>query len=198
MGRWVVLSAAAFVAAAVLLPFVGPSPLDLSRVLAREAPDWSILVQLRLSRTLLGLFAGAALALGGCVFQAMLRDALATPYTLGVSTGASLGAVLAIALGWHAVGGVSAVWAGAIAGAACVLFFVLGTSVREQRDLAVRTAARRRRHQQRLFGADPAGLRTVRHVGVVRDRPLADRQPRRDRLPAARRVHGGRRRCWRS
>ena len=99
--------------------------------LAREAPDWSILVQLRLSRTLLGLFAGAALALGGCVFQAMLRDALATPYTLGVSTGASLGAVVAIALGWHAIGGVSAVWAAAIAGAACVLFFVLGTSVRE-------------------------------------------------------------------
>ena len=74
----------------------------LSRVCARDAPDWSILVQLRLSRTLLGLFAGAALALGGCVFQAMLRDALATPYTLGVSTGASLGAVIAIGLGWDA------------------------------------------------------------------------------------------------
>ena len=130
--KWIVLSALAFVAAAVLLPFVGPSPLDLSRVWAREAPDWSILVQLRLSRTLLGLFAGAALALGGCVFQAMLRDALATPYTLGVSTGASLGAVLAIALNWPAVGGVSAIWAGAIVGAACVLFFVLGTSVRQQ------------------------------------------------------------------
>src|SRR5687768_401997 len=130
--KWVVLSASAFVAAALLLPFVGPSPLDLSRVWAREAPDWSILVQLRLSRTLLGLFAGAALALGGCVFQAMLRDALATPYTLGVSTGASLGAVLAIALNWPAVGGVSAIWAGALAGAACVLVFVLGTSVRQQ------------------------------------------------------------------
>src|SRR2546423_1468530 len=81
--RWIALSAAAFVIAALLLPFVGPSPLDLSRVWARQAPDWSILIQLRLSRTLLGLFAGAALALGGSVFQTMLRDALATPYTLG-------------------------------------------------------------------------------------------------------------------
>src|SRR5687767_3006645 len=117
--KWIVVSACAFLAAALLLPLVGPSPLDLSRVWAREGPDWSILVQLRLSRTLLGLFAGAALALGGCVFQAMLRDALATPYTLGVSTGASLG-------------GVSAIWAGALAGAACVLFFVLGSSVRQQ------------------------------------------------------------------
>ena len=130
--RWVVLSAAAFVAAALLLPFIGPSPLDLSRVWAQEAPDWSILVQLRVSRTLLGLFAGAALALGGCVFQAMLRDALATPYTLGVSTGASLGAVVAIALSWHTELGVTAIWAGAMAGSACVLFFVLGTSVRQQ------------------------------------------------------------------
>ena len=131
-GRWIAWSAAAFVAAALLLPFVGPSPLDLARVWGREAPDWSILVQLRLSRTLLGLFAGAALALGGCVFQAMLRDALATPYTLGVSTGASLGAVLAIAFGLHIGGGVSAIWIGAIAGAGCVLFFVLGTSIRQQ------------------------------------------------------------------
>ena len=71
----------------LLLPFLGPSPLDLSRVWTRQEPDWSIFVQLRLSRTLLGLFAGAALALGGSVFQAMLRDALATPDTLGVSLG---------------------------------------------------------------------------------------------------------------
>jgi iron complex transport system permease protein len=130
--RWVVLSAVAFVLAAVLLPFAGPSTLDLSRVWAREGPDWSILVQLRLSRTLLGLFAGAALALGGCVFQAMLRDALATPYTLGVSTGASLGAVIAIAFNWHVSGGVPAIWVGAMVGAACVLLFVLGTSSRQR------------------------------------------------------------------
>ena len=129
--RWVWLSAAAFIAAAILLPFAGPSPLDLSRVLAREAPDWSILVQLRLSRTLLGLFAGAALALGGCVFQSMLRDALATPYTLGVSTGASLGAVVAIAAGlgrdWRRVRRLG----GGHRRRRCVLFFVLGTSVRD-------------------------------------------------------------------
>lgn len=130
--RWIAASATAFLLAAVLLPFVGPSPLDLSRVWRREAPDWSILVHLRLSRTLLGLFAGAALALGGSVFQTMLRDALATPYTLGVSTGASLGAVTAIALGWDGVGGVPAVWAGALAGAAAVLLLVIGATARQR------------------------------------------------------------------
>ena len=79
----------------------------LGTCLARQEPDWSILTNLRLSRTLLGLFAGGALALAGSLFQSMLRDALATPYTLGVSTGASLGAVLAIAFDWHTVAGVS-------------------------------------------------------------------------------------------
>ncbi|HMF60525.1 MAG TPA: iron ABC transporter permease [Vicinamibacterales bacterium] len=116
-----------FALAVVLLPFVGPSPLDLSRVWRRENPDWSILVHLRLSRTLLGLFAGAALGLAGSVFQTMLRDTLATPYTLGVSTGASLGAVVAIGLNWHA-GGVWGVWMGALTGAAFVLVLVTGAT----------------------------------------------------------------------
>ena len=95
-----------------MLPFVGPSALDWGRVWRRQEPDWSILTNLRLSRTLLGLFAGGALALAGSLFQSMLRDALATPYTLGVSTGASLGAVIAIALDWHMVAGVAGIWAG--------------------------------------------------------------------------------------
>jgi iron complex transport system permease protein len=125
---WVAGSAAAFVVAALVLPLVGSFPLNVSRVLAREAPDWSILVQLRLSRTLLGLFAGAALGLAGCVFQTMLRDTLATPYTLGVSTGASLGAVVAIALNWYTVGGTFAIWAGALAGAGFVLLLVTGAT----------------------------------------------------------------------
>ena len=128
---WIAAAALAFCAAAVLLPFLGPSPLDLSRVWRREEPDWSILVQLRLSRTLLGLFSGAALALGGSVFQAMLRDALATPDTLGVSAGASLGAVAAIAMGWHLVAGVSGIWAGALAGAAGVLVLVVAAATQK-------------------------------------------------------------------
>src|SRR4029079_1570587 len=52
------------------------------------------------------------------------------PYTLGVSTGASLGAVLAIALDWHAVAGVAGIWAGALAGAGVILFVVMGAATR--------------------------------------------------------------------
>lgn len=133
---WLGGSAALFVMAAVVLPFIGPSPLDLSAVWHRQEPDWSILTQLRLSRTLLGLFAGGALALAGSLFQSMLRDALATPYTLGVSTGASLGAVLAIAANVHTSMGVAGIWAGAAAGSALVLIVVMGAA-RKERQVSV-------------------------------------------------------------
>lgn len=129
---WIGSCAIVFAIAAVTLPLVGPAPIDLARVWAGEEPDWSILIHLRLSRTLLGLFGGAALALAGSLFQSMLREALATPYTLGVSTGASLGAVVALAMGWHLVAGASGVWIGALAGAALVLVLVVGVSTRHR------------------------------------------------------------------
>jgi ABC-type Fe3+-siderophore transport system permease subunit len=125
---WIGGCAVAFALAAVTLPLVGPAPLDPARVWAQEEPDWSILIHLRLSRTLLGLFGGAALGLAGSLFQSMLREALATPYTLGVSTGASLGAVAALAMGWHLGAGVSGIWLGALSGAALVLFIVVGVA----------------------------------------------------------------------
>lgn len=53
-----------------------------------------ILWRIRVPRVCLGLLTGAALAASGMAFQAMFRNALATPYTLGVSSGASLGAAL--------------------------------------------------------------------------------------------------------
>jgi iron complex transport system permease protein len=127
---WIAAGMALFVAAAVGLPFLGPTPLDFGRVWAHRDPDWSILTNLRLSRTLLGLFAGGALALAGSLFQSLLRDALATPYTLGVSTGASLGAVVAIAFDWQVGAGIVGVWAGALLGAAAILFVVMGAATR--------------------------------------------------------------------
>jgi iron complex transport system permease protein len=129
--RWIGVSLACFVAAAIILPFIGPTALDWANVWHGQEPDWSILTNLRVSRTLLGLFAGGALALAGSLFQSMLRDALATPYTLGVSTGASLGAVVAIGLDLHMVAGVFGVWVGALAGAGAILFIVMGAARRD-------------------------------------------------------------------
>ncbi len=133
---WLGGSAVLFVIAAILLPFIGPSQLDFNAVLSGREPDRSILTQLRLSRTLLGLIAGGGLALAGSLFQSMLRVSLATPYTLGVSTGASLGAVLAIAAGLDARLGITGVWIGAFAGSALVLFLVMGAA-RKERQVSV-------------------------------------------------------------
>lgn len=55
-----------------------------------------IFFYLRLPRILLAFLAGAGLATVGAVFQALLRNPLATPYTLGVASGGSFGAVVAI------------------------------------------------------------------------------------------------------
>jgi iron complex transport system permease protein len=122
------LSLAVFLGAAVLLPWVGAGPISLSRVLHHQAPDYEILLQLRLSRTLLALIAGGALSLAGTLFQAMLRDALATPYTLGISAGASLGAVVVITAGWETLFGIPMTWIGALAGAFAVLILVIGSA----------------------------------------------------------------------
>jgi iron complex transport system permease protein len=88
---------------------------------------------LRLSRTLLGLLAGGALALAGALFQAVLRDALATPYTLGISAGASLGAVISIWLGWQQIAGLPAIWVAALLGSAIVLALVVGAALQQRR-----------------------------------------------------------------
>lgn len=130
--RKVFLCAFVFCISAIVLPWIGPGPLGLGRVMRNQAPDALIFVQLRVTRTLLALFAGGALSLGGTLFQAVLRDALATPYTLGVSTGASLGAVIVISLGWQTIWGVPATWIGALAGAFVVLIVVMSAAARQR------------------------------------------------------------------
>ncbi|HZD50120.1 MAG TPA: iron ABC transporter permease [Silvibacterium sp.] len=128
----VMLSLVVFVGSAVLLPWVGAGPISIGRVLRHQAPDYEILLQLRLSRTLLALVAGGALSLAGTLFQAMLRDALATPYTLGISAGASLGAVVVIAAGWETFLSIPMTWIGALAGALGVLVLVIGGAFRQR------------------------------------------------------------------
>ncbi|MBI0577081.1 iron ABC transporter permease [Neobacillus cucumis] len=56
----------------------------------------SIVMNIRLPRVILSGLVGAALAISGAAFQGLLRNPLADPYTLGVSSGASLGAVLTL------------------------------------------------------------------------------------------------------
>jgi len=113
---------------------VGALELDLWQALRQPHSAQAMLLwELRLPRVLLGWVAGAVLALAGSLLQALFRNPLASPYTLGISSGAALGAgcVLAAASSWGGavaqlpLGGVQA---GALAGAlmAGLLVWVLG------------------------------------------------------------------------
>ncbi|MBN2473853.1 MAG: iron ABC transporter permease [Pirellulales bacterium] len=96
----VLLAAAALVV--VVAPFVGMMHVPFSALwgAADDPTQIDVLWKLRIPRVCMALLAGTALATAGTAFQAMFRNPLATPFTLGVSSGASLGAAICIHLGW--------------------------------------------------------------------------------------------------
>ncbi len=129
---WTVLPlfAAGTIAAVMVAPTVGSTSISLVRAFDTSIPwadnvDAQIFFVARLPRVLAAAMVGATLAASGVVLQALLRNPLATPFTLGVSAGAALGAMLVIAAGLD-VGalGVSTVpvasFAGSIAATAIV------------------------------------------------------------------------------
>jgi iron complex transport system permease protein len=126
----------------VIAPLVGSAPISLARVFDRTIPfsenvDAQIFFIARMPRILAGVIAGAALATAGVVFQALLRNALATPFTLGVSAGASLGAMLAIVLGATiSAGPFSAVPLASLAGAAIAAAIVYRLATMQDRAMS--------------------------------------------------------------
>ncbi len=112
---WSVGSALVLLIALTLAPLVGSAPLSVREAMIPGTQDREILFGLRLPRVLIAALAGGALAVAGLMFQTLVRDSLADPYTLGVSSGASLGAVTAIFLGWSgAAGPMALMGAGAV------------------------------------------------------------------------------------
>ena len=61
-----------------------------------------ILLTLRLPRTILMIMTGAALAGSGCAYQGLFQNPLADPYLIGAASGAGLGAIISLTLGWPA------------------------------------------------------------------------------------------------
>lgn len=80
-------------------PFIGAVSLDIQDLTIAESLSSHIFFELRLPRVFFAFFAGVILALSGFLFQTLFRNALMTPYTLGISSGAVLGAGIAIKLG---------------------------------------------------------------------------------------------------
>ena len=89
------------VLALLVAPLLGSTPISLTRAFDGRVPfadnvDAQIFFIARLPRVLAAALVGGALASSGAVFQALFRNPLASPDTLGVSSGAALGAVIAI------------------------------------------------------------------------------------------------------
>jgi iron complex transport system permease protein len=125
------------VATCALAPLVGTTAISLTRALDPSIPfeqnvDAQIFFVARLPRVLAGALVGSTLASAGVVFQAMLRNPLATPFTLGVSAGASLGAMLVIVFGGVLTfGPISTVSAASLTGAAAATAVVYSLATRQ-------------------------------------------------------------------
>lgn len=98
------------------------------RVGADEVTTYQIIWQIRAPRVLLAALVGAGLSAVGVAIQAMVRNALADPFVLGVSSGASVGAVAVTVTGGLAALGIYAVSAGAFAGALAASLLVHAAS----------------------------------------------------------------------
>lgn len=131
------LGAAAALAVTVLLSLSLGSkdiPLDLTWALLLSpdgSPEATVLHELRVPRTLLGVVVGAALGIAGSLMQSLTRNPLADPGILGVNAGASVAVVLAVAL--TGVSGIGFYLWFAFAGAALAsaAVYLLGTSHRQ-------------------------------------------------------------------
>ncbi|WP_443060133.1 FecCD family ABC transporter permease [Streptomyces sp. NBC_00444] len=97
---------------------------------ARPGTDDLIVWQLRVPRALLAALVGAGLGIVGTAVQALVRNPLADPYLLGISNGASLGAVAAIVLGVSAGGALGLGLSGAAFVGALATFALVWTVAR--------------------------------------------------------------------
>lgn len=107
---WALAGCMAMLATAVAItPVIGTTSIGFSEAWNAiifgdgDAEVYTIVVRYRLPRSLLAMLAGTTLALCGAVLQAVFRNPLATPYTLGIASGGSLGALIAMKLGLGAV-----------------------------------------------------------------------------------------------
>jgi iron complex transport system permease protein len=124
--------AAVWIATMILTPLVGSQSISLEQILRGDPTAASIFWQLRLPRILLALLGGAALATSGLGFQTLFRNPLAEPYTLGVSSGAALGAVIALRFEGGQFLGLSLVGLASFAGALGATALIVGLAMRRQ------------------------------------------------------------------
>jgi iron complex transport system permease protein len=137
LGALVAALGVAFVAGAAF-GAVPVAPVEVVRALLRAlrglalSPDQAVIWELRMPRVLLAALVGACLAGAGVLYQALFRNALADPYILGVSSGAGLGAALALAIGGLGTISLFAVPVSAFLGAMATIVVVAAIATRRR------------------------------------------------------------------
>ncbi|MFL6197291.1 MAG: FecCD family ABC transporter permease [Thermoanaerobaculia bacterium] len=121
-----------WLATVIAAPLIGSQPISIADVLRGDPTAGSIFWQIRLPRILLSILGGAALAVSGLGFQTLFRNSLAEPYTLGVSSGAALGAVLALRIEGGQFLGLPLVALASFAGALGATALIVGLALRRQ------------------------------------------------------------------
>jgi iron complex transport system permease protein len=118
------------IAVLILAPFWGIESLSIHSIFqSHDHIKSDIFWKIRLPRVIAAFLAGAALAISGMAFQAMFRNPLATPFTLGVSSGAAFGAAVYIKIGFiFSILGVSGQSLSAFFGAILSVLLVYGIS----------------------------------------------------------------------
>ena len=147
-GRLLLLALVALIAAALVSMATGSTGIRLTALPqafasafgsssdAEHARAALVLLDLRLPRTLLAIFVGGALAVAGAMMQGLFRNPLADPGLVGVSSGATLAAVVFIVLGntylggWHALMGIYALPVAAFAGGLIATVVLMGVASR--------------------------------------------------------------------
>jgi len=110
----------------VCLPFIGQVKLDIQSLFGDNTGSF-IFWQLRVPVTLLSFIVGSTLALAGLIFQNIFKNSLATPYTLGVSSGAAAATVLAIKLNISiSFLGLNGIYMYGFVGALLTIFLIIG------------------------------------------------------------------------
>ena len=126
----------------MIAPTIGSTSISIRRAFDRSIPfteniDAQIFFIARLPRVIAAALVGGSLASAGVVFQALLRNPLASPDTLGVSAGAALGAMVAIT--FHLdfpIAGLAAIPVSSFAGSVCALGAVYWLATARQRGLS--------------------------------------------------------------
>ncbi|MCH7879561.1 MAG: iron chelate uptake ABC transporter family permease subunit [candidate division Zixibacteria bacterium] len=112
------ITAALVIGSLLVSPLIGPIEISLADLFGGTLSESQrmIFYDIRLPRVLLGFLAGGSLAVSGLVFQALLRNPLATPFTLGIASGASLGSAVYMQLGaaWTLFGLGGGTWLAAL------------------------------------------------------------------------------------